>query len=325
MKRMPRILAAGLLAVAGLSTASAHPVRLAVAKGTVSLPVHVAAAEGHFRAQGLDVQLVRCASGRECLQLVLRGEADIATAAELPVVLANRRGDPLVVIASISSTSHQIRLLGRRGAGIAVPEDLRRKRVAVVPGTSSEYFLASWLLYHGLPMSAVTMVPIQPDQAAVALANRTADAVAIWEPHASAALQAAAGDGIELPNPRVYTQNFVLALGRAQAEARADDWIRLLRALAKAQKSIADHPARAQQRLADELAWTREGAAAALQGHDFRLRLDQVLVNTMSQQVRWAQQEGIGPSPAQPQNALHWIDATFLRAVAPSAVSLPAR
>lgn len=303
--------------------ANAESLRIAVARGTVSLPIYVAQANGYFAEEGIDVELSECASGRECLEQLARGEAQIGSAAELPVVLANRAGEQFTIIATISSTSHQIKLIARRSAGVQRAEDLKRKRVASVPGTSAQYFLASWLLYHGMPMKDVSFVPISPDRSVDALRSGVVDALSIWEPHATNAMKAVGNDAFELPNPRVYTQHFVLTLRRAEIERHADALPRILRALAKAKLAIKERPALAHQTLAARLSISPEEASAALQGHDFRLRLDQALVNTMSQQLRWAQQEGIGKKTNAELNPVSWIDESWLKRTVPNSTSLP--
>ena len=66
---------------------------------------------------------------------------------------------------------------------------MRGKRIGTVAGTSSQYFLASWLLFHNLQADSVTVVALAPEHLASALQRGELDAVAIWEPEPSIALK----------------------------------------------------------------------------------------------------------------------------------------
>ena len=129
------------------SRAHAAPLTLAVSTGPVSLPIYVAEARGFFKDEGLDLRLRDCASGRECFQWLADGKADVATAAELLVATAGAAHRDLAIIATISASSYQIKLVARRSAKIAEAPQIRGKRIGTVLGSSAQYFLDNWLVY----------------------------------------------------------------------------------------------------------------------------------------------------------------------------------
>lgn len=53
---------------------------------------------------------------------------------------------------------------------------------------------------------------------------------------------------------------------------------------------------------------------------DYRLRLNQSLLSTLSSQLRWAVREGHAKADAELPNPLRLIDPTLFREAAPSAV-----
>ncbi len=63
--------------------------------------VVVAAANGYFRHAGLEVTLQPHASGKAALEAVFVGKADLATAADTPLVFAIVSGRPLLIVATM--------------------------------------------------------------------------------------------------------------------------------------------------------------------------------------------------------------------------------
>jgi len=302
--------------------AAAEGLTLAVSKGPVSLLVYVAMAEGLFTQEGLSVTLAGCSSGRECMQLLTDDKADVATAADLAVVLAAAQRRDLAITATISASSHQIKLIARRSAGIILPRQIQGKRIGTTVGTSAQYFLDQWLLFESIDAGRVHTVAMAPAQLPEALSRREVDAVAIWEPLAGAALAGLKGDATLMPNPRVYTQHFNLVSTEGLMTKRRDDMARLLRALVRAEDTVQRKPALARDVLARELGVDAAAATQALKDHDYRLRLDQSLVSTMSSQMRWAVQQQYVKPGSLPASPLALIQPATLSEAAREAVSI---
>ncbi|WP_457418200.1 ABC transporter substrate-binding protein [Roseateles sp. P5_E7] len=319
---------AALLALAAALPCGATELRLAVSRGPVSLPLYVAEAKGYFSAEGLAVRMLACNSGRECFQQIGAGAADLATSAELIPALDNLQAAgpaSAVVIATISTSTQQIKLVARRSAGITAPADLRGKRVGTVAHTSAQYFLDNWLLYHDVSAEQVTVVPLAVGQLVDELAAQRLDAIAIWEPIAGEAAARLGADLARLATPRVYTQHFVLAIARDKLAAREADVQRLLRGLLRAQQFIASQPGEAAKLLAERLRIAPAAALAAMGEHAYRLDLTPVLLSTMDSQSRWAIRERIVEPGSGLAPVSRAIDAGPLRKAAPGAVTLPIR
>jgi len=295
--------------------AEAAPLTLAVSSGPVSLPIYVAESRGYFKDEGLDLRLRECDSGLECYQWLADGGVDVATAAELIVATGSGTHRDLAIIATLSATSYQIKLVARRSAKIVEAPQIRGKRVGTVAGSSAQYFLDNWLVFNDIDPESITVVGMPPDKLAAALENRSVDAIAIWEPLASSAALALGGDAVIFTSPHVYTQHFNLVAARPTLERRDADIERLLRALMRAQRTIASEPDAVRALLAQRLHLAPAVAATAMENQDYRVRLDQSLVTTMQSEARWAARNGtargsldvlrtIAPAP------LHRIDAS---------------
>lgn len=321
--RLLAVASAGFVALCLAVTAQAAELRLAVARGTVSLPIYVAQARGHFAAEGLLPELIDCKSGRHCLELLSQQQAELATGAEFLVALDAGRSAGLSILATLSASSQQLKVVGRRSAGIQAPADLRGHRIGAPAGTSAQYFLSAWLQHHGLETRQVVPVNLGVDRLLDGLARQSLDAVAIWEPMASQALAQLGSDGVLLPSPRIYQQHFVLVALRELSAQRGADLQRLLKALARAQRWIAERPDDAAQVLAEKLQITPAAARAAAAEHDYRLTLTPQLVQTMDQQLRWALREGLLGPAVRPGALQGAVDPGPLQRAVPGAVTLP--
>ena len=300
--------------------AQAEPLTLGVSAGPVSLPIYVAEARGFFEDEGLALRLRDCSSGRECHQWLAEGSVDVATAAELAMLTAAPSRRELAIIATISTSSYQIKLVARRSAQIAEAPQIRGKRVGTVIGSSAQYFLDNWLVYNDIDPASVAVVGLAPDDVAKALDERAVDAVAIWEPIASTAALMLGGDAVVFASPRVYTQHFNLMAARTAIAGRGADIQRLLRALIRAQDFIRSDPRAARALLVARLHLPAAIVAAVVDSQDYRVRLDQSLVTTMQSEARWAARSA-GAARAT-IDVLGTIDTAPLRRLDPAAVGL---
>ncbi|GAA0752807.1 ABC transporter substrate-binding protein [Ideonella azotifigens] len=322
MKRaLVGMLAAWLLA----GSAVAAPLVLAMSRGSVTLPVQVAQDEGYFEAEGLQLKLLPCNSGRECAEAVRSGRADLATASELIVALSERYD--LSILATISASSHQIKLIARRSAGIRAVRDLAGKRVGTVTGSSAHYFVDSLLLFNGIDPAGVKVQNFDPTQLPQALSVHELDAVAIWEPLASLTLKQLGSDALVLPSPRVYTQYFNIVAPQGLMERRGPDMRRVLHALLRAERFMARHPDEARRAMQRMLDIDAAQADAYYREQDYRVRLDQALAATISAQIRWGMAAGLlkgrpAPPPGDPALAPRLIAPELLRTLSPAAVTL---
>lgn len=88
---------------------SPEPLVLAVTQTTFGAPLWVAQQGGVFAAGGLAVTLRPYATGKLAFEAMLRGEAQVATVTETPLVFASLAGTPFTVIASYAaSTEHSL-------------------------------------------------------------------------------------------------------------------------------------------------------------------------------------------------------------------------
>lgn len=174
------------------------------------------------------------------------GIADLATNAETQALRISVKNPDLRIIMTVSEGLY--RIVGRRSAGIATLADLRGKRIATIPNTSSGYFLHKMLQTVGLTEADVTIVPIMPLAGMPsALAEGKVDAVTIWEPEMENAAEVIGADAIEFSGKGIYREVFNL---NTTAQVLADPAKRkavvdFVRATLRASADIRANPSRA--------------------------------------------------------------------------------
>jgi ABC-type nitrate/sulfonate/bicarbonate transport system substrate-binding protein len=266
--------------------------RLAMSSTPHAALLHLAAAEGFFVDEGLDVSVTLVTHGRAALDLLLEREVDLAAAAEVPFVVSVLNGQPLRVVASMLSASREMAVVARRDSGIELPAHLPGKRIGVTFGTSGDYFLWAFLTRYQLSPDRISMVNLPPGRMVAELANGTIDAAATWQPvrrQAEAALGPAA---VTFIAPDAYTVTHVI-VGRGDTlDARSAAVRRFVRALLRAERLTRDQPARAMAVVAREQRIDTEALRDDWALLDFRVDLSQSQLVTFEDQARWAQARG---------------------------------
>jgi NitT/TauT family transport system substrate-binding protein len=92
-----------------------------------------------------------------------KGDAQIAEAAEFPVVATAFQKNQLRLIASNDRFENDY-LIGRQDRGISAISDLKGKRIGVGLGTITEFYLGRFLALHGMKLQDVTLVDVKPAQ-----------------------------------------------------------------------------------------------------------------------------------------------------------------
>jgi len=310
--------AAGASIAVASGVAPAAPLTLALAELPAFAPALIAAAEGYFAAAGLELKILPCVNGSACMQLMIDGRAQLATVADIPLVLAAHAGVPFQIIATMGASARDHSLVARSDRGIRSPADLQGKRIGFVRGTSSHYFTESFLLYHGIARSSITLVALDPATAAEQLARGEVDAAGLYQPQGPRALLLLGAQGLTLPNPRSYTVTINVV---AQPAVADEDLLRVLRALSRAEKLLDREPERARSVLAARLHLDRPTMATFWGQYNFRLALNQSLITTLEGQSRWALREGL-VKPGAPPDFLDRLRPGPLKALNPRAVSV---
>jgi len=299
-----------------------------VQKLSIALPdvphaalLHIAAEQGYFAAEGLDLTIVPVTHGKVAMERLRQGKVDLAAMADVVFLLSVIRGEPFEVAASVLSTSYEHAVVARRDRDIAAPRDLAGKKVGVSFGTSGEYFLWAFLIRHKLSAESVTLVDLPPDQIAPALAKGRIDATATWSPNLAEAQAALGENAVVFTEANVYTLSFLVGGHRDFLQAHSSAIERLLRALLKAEQFNREHPEEALNLVAKRLKVEGKALQPTWKRFNFRVDLKQSQLITLEDQASWAMARGYvahGPVP----NCLPHLYLDALLAVQPERVSV---
>ncbi len=213
----------------------------------------IAKENGYFDANGLDVDLVSLAGTAVLVPSIVSGAIQVGTAPPPVLVQSAKAGLDLVALTGITELDPGARdsaIVRRPSVAIAVPMDLKGKRIAVSTiGSISQILLEDWLNREGVPPGGVNYVEIPFNQMSNILRQGTIDAALLTEPFLGRAV--ASGDGVaqfyfmaEEPAGVVATSNIA---SRAWARSHPDIVARFRKSIAAAERFSNEKPDAAKQ------------------------------------------------------------------------------
>lgn len=264
----------------GSAAAETTTLRLAATSPLAWPQPYVAAGEGSWEDAGLELEQTEFATGREALQALLGGGADIAEVSASNVVSAAYAGNEVVILGRGGSWGAW-NVIADADADIATAEDLVGKRVGVTTGTSSEIAFSSYLADNGVDVADVELVNVSPADMAGALSSGSVDAVNPWQPTAAQTI-AELGDSV-VTIPYDYAQNYLLATTPAYLEANPDVVEAFLETYASADALLADDPETAAEYVTDAAQIEPDMLTTVWTDYSFRTaEADDVVVEEMT-------------------------------------------
>ncbi|UTW12852.1 ABC transporter substrate-binding protein [Marinobacterium rhizophilum] len=324
--------AAGLLALSlfslvlslGFLSRSVELPRLsiAVSRTPLSAPIYVAAQKGFFRSQGVDIELREVIGGHRSYTMMAKGEADLATSSESVIMFQSFENSTFSVIASFVSSDNDIKLITTTDSDLRSAYDLTDARIAVTRRSSSEYFLHSVALMHGIDTRSLQMQETTPEQMSQQLqANTDIQALSLWEPYGYQVMKALGEQAVLLPTKGLHTTSFNLLAQKQTLETQPQAVLATLRALDQAADFIQRDPAGAKAIMQRRLSLEPEFIEWVWPDYNFRLGLGQSLLISLDNAARWAQLSGaIEPQPLPDYRNV--LDNRFLRQMNPDAQDL---
>ena len=144
--------------------------------------VYIAEDQNFFTRNGLEVSLKEdYASGAAAATGMLNAEADIALAAEFPIVRQVFSKKDIISFGAIVRYENTF-IIWRTDSGIKTIADLKGKRIGVTLQTISEFYLGRTLELNGMNIRQATLVNTNAAEAEKVLGDKALDAVVTWEP-----------------------------------------------------------------------------------------------------------------------------------------------
>lgn len=194
IKALTAVALATVMAHGAYAQSSDEPVRVIFAGAMNNVPMMVAAENGYWRDQGLDVSVQVLDSGSQIARALVSGAADIgAGAATSTIILSRAAGNNLTLIGPYHNNPmvvngvERVGIIARKESGLSDqnPADIAGKTVGVTAGSTGESYLRSYLSSIGKTMKDIKMVNLAPPDMGVALRQGTVDVAVPWEPYIS--------------------------------------------------------------------------------------------------------------------------------------------
>ncbi len=216
------------------------------------------------------------------------GIADVATHAETQGLRYSVENPDLRILMTVAEGLY--RLVGKRSAGIETVADLKGKRIATIPNTSSGYFLHRLLASAGLSEADVTIERILPlSSMPEALASGRVDAVTIWEPEMENAARVIGDDAVEIGDKAIYRELFNLNTTRQNLEDadKRRKIVRFVAAVVEAGRALSTDPRLAYPLLQEAGGHSPETSAAVWHHHAYVTRPLDDLLDVMEIEEGW--------------------------------------
>jgi ABC-type nitrate/sulfonate/bicarbonate transport system substrate-binding protein len=225
------------------SCAKRPPNKLTVGGGlNVSMPLLLARGKGFFKNYNLEVEFKPLQSSTLAFPAVTANQIDVGIVTDANIALIGYAGYGDVRIIGSIMTKTDDAIVARRDAGISTPDNLRGKRIAYAPASSSEVFLNLFLDHYNMTVSDVNIVPMSPAAALVALQHGDVDAVSIWQPYRYNFAVALGDNGIQFQNDGIYPARIYLIASKDTLAKRAEDLKALFFSFLAASKYAAADP-----------------------------------------------------------------------------------
>ncbi|MBJ7537498.1 ABC transporter substrate-binding protein [Marinomonas transparens] len=199
MKAIVRLsLLASLIASTSLMAADKVTFQLDWLPGGDKAPVYVGIQQGFFAAEDLEVKIASGRGSTDALTKMATGQADIGTA-DIGALMAAKAIDNLPVVAVFpyfTKTPHTFITL--KSSGITSIKDLKGKKVATSPFTSSNAFLPLVLKQNDLSEKDINLIKANPGALGPMMVSGNVDAVIAWVTNTAAFENQAKNTGKEI-------------------------------------------------------------------------------------------------------------------------------
>lgn len=203
---------------------------------------------GIFRQWGLNAKIIVEPTGVEVMNEVASGAADFGDVGSDPLLTSVAKGLPLKIIAdnhgtaTLSYYAENQAIVAGPGTGITNIASLKGKKIGVALNTDAVGYLQSLLEQSHLKLSDVTLVNMTPADGVTALARKSVDAIATFEPWPSAALSEVKGSRLVIEgHSKTWYDPGVIVSSNSYLSAHGPVAEAFLAAVAQSEKYVRAH------------------------------------------------------------------------------------
>ena len=312
----------GLLACSsGSDSEKLEPLTVAIVPTELNGLLYVAEAKKLFAANGLQITLKEhYDSGASAAAGMLNGEAEIALAAEFPIVRQVLNKRDIATFGTIAKYENTY-IIWRTDSGIKTIQDLKGKKVGVTLKTISEFYLGRTLDLHSINIQQVTLVDKRAPDSERAIASREVEAVATWEPWVAQINQRMGKEVITMPLQGGQYAYWNLVSTPGWMNNHPDRIKRLISSMIQAESYATRHQSEAKAIVRKRMNFDDAYLESLWPRYQFSLSLDQSLITAMEDEARWMIKNKLTEEKNVP-NFLNYIYVDALKVVKPEAVNI---
>jgi NitT/TauT family transport system substrate-binding protein len=274
-----------------------------------------------FAANSLQVTLKEdYDSGASAAAGMLNGEANIALAAEFPIVRQVFNKKNITSFGTITKYENTY-IIWRIDSGIKTIRDLKGKKVGVTLKTISEFYLGRTLDLNGINIQQVTLIDTRAPDSEKAIAGREVDAVATWEPWVAQINQRMGKQVITMPLQSDQYAYWNLVSTSGWISNHPNTIKRLIKSLVQAESYLAGHQSEAKAIVRKRMNFDVTYLEIIWPRYQFSLSLDQSLITAMEDEARWMIKNKL-TNEKQVPDFVNYLYLDGLKAVKPEAVSI---
>jgi NitT/TauT family transport system substrate-binding protein len=150
-----------ILSAAPSFAAETVSVRLSYTPFAAHIAIYAAAAQGYYKDAGLEVNILPGRGSTFAAMTVGAGKEEFGVSDPAAVLAARAKGVPIVAVANLQQ-DNGVALIATEKSGISKVEDLRGRKVGILPGSTTTIFLQALLKKHGIAIEDVSSVTWRP-------------------------------------------------------------------------------------------------------------------------------------------------------------------
>ena len=312
--------ALGVTACSGGYTGEKETVTFAAVPTELNALLYVAMDQGFLEDNGLEIILKEYDSGAAAAAGMTNAEADVALAAEFPIVGQVFDNQDIMNLGTITRYENTY-IIWRAGSGIGSIRDLKGKKIGVTMTTISEFYLGRTLELNGMNIDQIALADVKAADSEDALVNGDVDAVVTWEPWVDQIRQSMGYEVVIEAAQSAQYAYWNLVSSSAWINDHPGTAGRLVESLVRAERYIGSHPDEAKAIVSKRMNFKDAYIETIWPRYQFSLSLDQSLVTAMEDEARWIIGNSLTAEKVVPDfNEYIYTDA--LKAVKPEAVNI---
>lgn len=282
--------------------------------------VIVAAKQGYFKDQGIDVTIKNYASGSPLMADLLANKIDCGIASDFAGVLNMFHNEDIRIITSAVQYDTFF-LVARKDHGISHISDIRHKRIGVTRVTAGEFLLGQFLTFNNLTPQDITLVDLPPSDLAAGLESGSLDGAVLFEPNAYPVTQQLGSNAIQWSVQDLQPGYGLLYCKGRLVRDNPAVVVRYVQALAEAEQYIGTHSDQARDYVTQYLGYNKSYMEYMWPKLTLQMSLDQALVINMNDEAKWAIENNATDATEAP-NYLNFIYFPPLETAKPAGVTV---